>query len=150
MSSKSVELADAIVASLNDEDNEFVLTFDAKRRAAPFTINEIEELKTLQVSVFTGSVKAERTIRAGFAKTYRPVVALQQKLGGETDEVNLAIADKITELSEQIVEHLGELDLAELSFAAFDEEQDREQYNAEALRDLGVYAVAIGLEYTDG
>lgn len=150
MSSKSVELADAIVAALNDPTNGFVLTFEARRRAAPFHVSEIEQLSTLNVSVFTGSVKSERSTRASFAKTYKPFVAVQQKLGGASDEDNLAIADKITELSEQIVELLEQEDLAGLSFVATDDEQDREQYSSEALRDLNVYTVAIGFEYTSG
>lgn len=148
MSSKSVELANAIVGALNDDATSFVLNFQAKRRAAPLTERELDDEPGLTVSVFTGAKKAERVTRGSYQRNYKPIIAIQRKLDGGTYEANLILADKLEQLSEQIETRLEDEDLADLSFVGFDEELDREPYNAEAMRDLGFFAVAITLEYT--
>ncbi len=150
MSSVRVDLADAIVDLLNDGGNQFILTFVAQRKSAPLTAIELSELKDLSVLVFTGSSKLERVTRGSYGKTYKPIVAIQRLLTDETPEGNEAIVDQLEELVEQIEAVLEDEDLADLSFVGFDDEQDREAYNAEALQNLSFFTTAIQLEYTSG
>ncbi len=148
--SKSVDLADAIVALLNDEDNSYSLPFQAERRAAPFSVNELENLKEVQVAVFTGAKKSERVTRESFAKTYRPIVAVTQYLDANDRDVEQAQADKLEQLVEEIEDILEDEDLVDLSFVSFDEESDRAPFSDEALQNLRVFVTAITLEYTSG
>lgn len=152
--SRSVELADAITAFLNDAGNSFVLSFEAVRRAAPLTETELQNANQVQVLVFTGSTKTERITRGQTQRTYKPVIGIQRPLKEPTAEANLAIIDQLQELVEQIETALEaqDFELAEwnASFVSFDEEQYAEVYNAEILRDLSFFASAIELEYASG
>ena len=149
MSSKSIELADAIVSQLNQHPEGFILQFEAERKALPLTTQELETLSTLKVMVFTGSQKAERRTQRGFKKTYKPIVVLQRKLDGATEEVNLGLADQLVELSDQISERLEAEELVNLHFIGFDEGQDRDEYNAELMHAHGVFSVVRTFEYAN-
>lgn len=150
MASKSVELRDAIADLLNDDDNDFAMAFEALPRTAPLTETEVGELQTVGVYVFTGSVKAVRVQRRRFERTYKPVIAVYHPLNRPNETLNLELTNQLQELIEQIEAVVEDSDLADLSFVGFDEEEDREPYNAEAARTLSFFASAITLEYTSG
>lgn len=150
MSAKSIELADAIVALLNNEGNEFALAFKAERAFGPLTEAELEECNEVRVMVFPGARRSERATRGSFAKTYQPVIGVQRPLKETTPEANQELAAKLTELVEQIEDVISDEDLAGLSFDTLDGEQYAELYNAETLRDLSFFAAAIAPEYTSG
>jgi len=155
MSSKTVELAAAIVDLLNREpegdEEEFVLQFDAQRQHAPLTAFELVELDEVRVSVFTGSTKSERVERKRFSKSLKPIVAVQRGLNLETPEANVAMVDKLQELVEQIEARIAsESQLAEMSFEGFEEDQDREPYSPEVMSTLNAFVSAIQLEYISG
>lgn len=148
--STSVDLANAIVELLNDADNEFSLPFTAARRSAPFTVNELEQLHSVVVAVFTGAKKSERATREHFSRTYRPVVAVTQYLDATDQNTEQSQADALEQLVEEIEDVLEDQDLADLSFVSFDEEGDRAPFSDEALQNLRVFVTAITLEYTSG
>jgi hypothetical protein len=150
MSSKNVELADAIVEKLNDGTTTFEFAFEAVRREAPYSSKELEDLSEVVVSVFTGSVKAERVTRRRYSKTYKPAVVIQRYLNGGTEEANQALVAQLHTLAEQIETVLEPEDFADLSIVGFNEEQDRPPYNLEMLMDNNVFHVAIVPEYTSG
>lgn len=149
--SVSTDLADALVTLLNEADNGFSIAFEARRGHAPLTVEEIEGLRDLQVLVFTGAKKKERRTRAGWQTTYRPVIAFQKYLAGESQETVDAEADSLEHLVEEVETLLesDEADLVGLSLASFAQEQDRPQYNPEALGELKVFVTAMELEYVD-
>lgn len=158
--SKSVELAEALTALLNDKDQAvgvlggdgYSMPFEAKRRAAPFTVTELEELKVVQVAVYTGAQSRERQTRGKYRHTYKPIISIQQYADGRSEADVLTKVDALEGLVEEIYTVLekSDLDLAGLSFLAFDDEEDREAYNADALKTLKVFVTDIELEYTDG
>lgn len=158
MSAKSVELADAIAALLNDQEvvaealgNGFSLSFEAKRRAAAFAVEELEELRDVQVSVFTGATRRERLTRGSWKHTYRPIIAIQKYMPGRDEPSELAQIDSLELLFEEICTVFeNDADLAELSFVSFDGEDERDPYNYDALGQLKVFSTIIELEYTDG
>lgn len=156
MSSKNVELADAIVELLNRsqaaEEEPYEFSFSAVRKAMPLTESELENLQTVEVMVFTGSVKAERRVQRGpaaFKRTYKPIVVIQRRLAEGTEEANLAIADKLIKLSDQVSARLLGRELKDLHFIGFDDAQDRQEYNVEMMRDYGVFSVVRTFEYSD-
>lgn len=151
MSSKRGDLADALVDLLNDEENEFVLQFEAAKRSAPLTAIELRKADGVQVFVFTGSSKSERVERKRFSKTYKPVISIQRALKEATAESAEAVVEQLNELVEQIEEKIeGTSSLAGLSLESLDDDQDREAYNVEALADMNFYATTIQPEYTSG
>ncbi len=107
-------------------------------------------MKDVAVLVFTGSSKLERVTRGSYAQTYKPIIAVQKALTDVTLEGNEAIVDQLEELVEQIETVLEDEDLADLSFQGFDDDQDREAYNVEALQNLSFFTTAIQVEYTSG
>lgn len=153
MSARAVQLCDAIVAKLNADpeegETEFSQSFEARRLYSPFL--EADEVKTLQVYVLANAKKAERTGRSGFTWTFRPVVVVQQEIQGETEEQRQAHVDALQQLVEEIEERLGNANFATeagtFSFITFDEEQDRDVYMLELLRDANRFGAAITLEY---
>ncbi len=156
MSSKNVELADAIVELLNrpnsTEEEPYEFSFEATRKALPLTESELEGLKEVVVMVFTGSVKAERRVQRGdaaFKRTYKPIVVIQRRLTEPTEEANLVIADKLMQLSDQLSERLLGKELKDLHFIGFDDGQDRQEYSTEMMRDYGVFSVARTFEYSE-
>ncbi len=150
MSSKNVELANAIVAKLNDGTTEFEFAFAAVKREAPYSTKDIQDLAEVVVSVFTGTLRAVRTGRKHWEKTYKPAVVIQRYLNGETAEANEAIVARLHTLAEQIEDLLEDEDLADLSIVGLNEDQDRPPYNVEMLMDNNVFNVAVVPEYTSG
>lgn len=148
MSSRSNDLADAIVALLNDEDNDFVLEFTARRASSPLTETELTDAKEVQVLVFPGARKSERVTRGSTAKSYKPVIGVQRSLTLPSIEANEQLIDQLQELVEQIEDSITDVD--DLSFVGFEEDQYAEIYSTEALRDLSFFAAAIEAEYTSG
>lgn len=154
--STATELADAIVSLLNDEQNEFSVEFDARRRAVPIVKPEDSALKTVQVSVFAGVRSADRRARGGtrggFAHIYKPVVAVQQKLEPSGEQAQLEAADELQLLVEEIETLLKLIDgpMAGLEFIGFDEATaERDAYSAELLRANSIFASIITLEFHD-
>ncbi len=147
---KNVELADAIVAKLNDGTDTYEFAFEAIRREAPFSTKELQDVAEVHVSVFTGTVKSERVSRARYKKSYKPAVVIQRYLNGGTIEANEALVARLHTLTEQIETVLEPEDFADLAIVGLNEEQDRVPYNLEMLMDNNVFHVAIVPEYTSG
>lgn len=150
--SKREELADAIVALLNElpeEGNEFSMAFEAKRRAMPYV--DQEDLKTVGVSVIAGTKSAERRTRTGFGHTYKPVVSIHGVIEGADEPQRLVSLGRFIALVEEIEEVFEELEdqLAELGFIGFDEsDSERPAYDDENAR-VGVFTTSITLEFQD-
>lgn len=129
------------------------MTFKVKRRSAPLTVDELEDLRDVSVSVFTGTKKTERRTRSDYQHTYKPVIAIHKKLSGETPEAKEAEVAALENFTEEI-EALFETDAADVldwaSLDSFEEEQERVSYNTEVLRDLDTFATQIVLMYIDG
>lgn len=147
---KTIALADGIVAVLNEAAATMEYEFQATRAVRVMTLAELQELKELRVSVFTGSVKRERGGRWGFDGTYKPVVAIQRKFDGRTPEENQAIEAKLERLEEQIIEALADPVIAGLAMLEVNESADTEVYSAEAAAQANVFASAISLTYREG
>lgn len=144
MTAKATELAEAIVEALNEAEQP--QAFTARRRVTPVT--DIQELQTLDVSVFTGARNARLASRAGFVRIYKPVVVVQKKLTPTNETARLAEEAQLQTLVEWIEQTLADSGpLAECGLQSFDEENDRDSYNVDALRLMGAFVVAIGLEY---
>lgn len=139
-------LAQAIVDWLNDPARNFSITFRAERRAIP--IERAEELATVKVSVFAGTTKAERISRAEFQKTFRPVVAIQKRVMAASESQRLEEYDNLIALVDEIQNALIN-DYTGYSFVGFDNEQERDSYAVQALREHGCFATAIVLEYAE-
>lgn len=152
MSAKSIELADAIAAHLNDNDFEF--QFEARRRHAPLSSEELEKLKGVLILVFAGPVALERVTRGRFKRTYKPIIAIHRRLNGASLEANEVLADKLVELTEQIAESLEDTDMEAggepLILNSFSDEQDNDLYSAEAMQTANIFIHATRLEYTTG
>ncbi len=147
MSAISIVMADAIVTALNTPQSPpFIFEFEAQRRAAPFTIEELHELTDLKVLVFPGSVSAERIDRKRFKRTYKPVISILKALEGSDDASRLAQSNLLVELVEQIESCIEVADVG-YSFYGFDQEQDREPYNAGIMQSTKAFATAIILVY---
>jgi hypothetical protein len=147
---KTIELADGIVALLNAAAPSMEFQFQASRAVAVSTLLELQELKDLRVSVFTGSVKRVRGTRKHFDKTYKPVIAIQRKFDGGSPEQNLVLDARLELLEEQIVAALENVPIAGLAMMQCDEEQDKENFSAEAAFAVNVFASSITLTYQDG
>jgi hypothetical protein len=151
MASESVALSEDIVAKIN-EKTDYILSFEAIRRAVPF--NNIEEIAQLKVVVFDGPRAAERTGRAGstfaLTRTYKPSVAVLKKRQTGGEESRLAETDQLQQLVEEIEDQLEDEDFASKVFIGFDEEQDRDPYNFDLLREQGAFVTQIVLQYQDG
>jgi hypothetical protein len=143
MSAKNVELADAIVDLLNEEV--FPIPFHAHRKVVPF--DDVQDIREVQVVVFTGPVAAVRITRGEFQRTYKPTVAVLQKIEPGDESTQLLQCDGLQNLVALIEERLTDEDLVDLTFQGFDEEQDRDPYNVEMLKALGAFATAITLTY---
>lgn len=145
--SSSVELADAIVGLLNDPTNDFSFEFTAERRSAPLTTEELSELSNVKVYVFTGTTAKERLTRAQFQVRYKPIVVVQRPLDGTSQSGEQQSVDQLETLVEEIENVITDEDQGSLHFVGFDEENDRDPYDALALADLKVFARAITPEY---
>lgn len=147
--SKRTELADALVALLNGEGTTFSMQFEAKRRVMPY-VNRAE-VKTVQVSVFTGLKSSDRRTRTEFSHTYKPFIAVQKEIAGSGEAARTAASDEVQEVVEEIEGFFEALDepVAELAFIGFDEaDAERESYDPEFMRD-GVFSSTITLEFQD-
>jgi hypothetical protein len=142
--STAVDLPKAIVDKLNDTANSFSLAFEAKRRAVPF-LPQDKEIKQLQVAVFAGSKSSGINERGGNLKAYKPVIHVIKQLSSGDDAVRLEEVDQLIELVGEI-ESVAGTDLAGCGFMRFDEEQERDAYNAELLK-AGCFSVPIVLEF---
>lgn len=146
MSAVSVQLRDAIANLLNESQVAEHWNFEVVPRSAPMSATEIEDAGTLVVSVYTGTVKSERIKRTRFEHTYKPVVAIHKKIDDDLEQ-----HDDLCLLAEQIEEVLAEADnLLGLCLVGFSGDDDRPECNVEVLRDMGIFATAIEIEYTSG
>lgn len=149
--SAASDLCDAIVIALRG--GTYSMAFDPARRATVFSEDDIEDLESLQVYVLTTTRKAERRVQRGpnaLKRTYKPVVIVQKKLSAEGDEAaQLAEADQLQTVVEEIEDVLGLTEMDELNFISFNEEQEADAYGIDTLRQAGVFAVAITLEYSE-
>lgn len=153
--SKATDLADAIVDLLNDDDNDFSEEFEATRQAVP--ISDPLKLQTLTVTVFAGTKSSTRRTRGGFEHTYKPIIAVQKKISQNDDATRKAESDELMLLVDEIealVEDEERIEAVEesqeLSFQGFDEAtQDEEVYNSLLLREQGVFAKPIVLQFQD-
>jgi hypothetical protein len=144
--SKSVELANAIVERINT--GHYQKQFKARRLAVP--IVEAEKLTDLLVAVFTGTLTTTQITRDTFERTYKPIVTVQKRLQPGSDAAQeVAQADELQNLVEEIEERLAGSDLARLSFLGFEEGDERDTYGLEPMRDHKVFAASITLHYTD-
>ena len=153
--SVAVTLANAIVNRLNSVT--FSQRFTATRRIVPFMKPDDAALRSVQVYVLANVRKAERRTRHDFARTYKPIVVVQKRLTAGADEaIETDEVDDLQTLVEEIEEALEDEDYIanqlppalQLSFVGFDEEQDRDAYGLEAMKDHRVFATAITLEYS--
>ena len=153
--SVAVTLANAIVNRLNSVT--FSQRFTATRRIVPFMKPDDAALHSVQVYVLANTRKAERRTRHDFARMYKPIVVVQKRLTAGADEaIETDEVDDLQTLVEEIEEALEDEDYIanqlppalQLSFVGFDEEQDRDAYGLEAMKDHRVFATAITLEYT--
>lgn len=147
--SKREELADAIAALLNSENNSYSMAFEAKRRAMPYV--ERKDLKSVGVTVLAGTKTSERRTRGAFGHTYKPVVSVHGNVTGADEAARLASLGQYLTLVEEIEGVFEELEepLAELGFIGFDEsDAEREAYDQESARD-GVFHTNITLEFQD-
>lgn len=147
---KTVELANGIVAVLNAAAPTMQFNFTATRAVAAMTLAELQELSAIRVSVFTGSVKHVRSTKKEFDKTYKPVVAIQRKFDGGTQEANLQLDADLELLREQIIEALKNTNIAGCAAMEIDEEQDVETCSAEAAQAINVFASSVTLTYQQG
>ncbi len=148
MSARS--LADAIVVFLNQDFRDYSRQFVAERRAVPFT--KPEQLGTVKVSVFAGTKKAKRASRDRrhpFQHTYKPVIVVQKKLIAGDDPSQLAELDELTDFADELELSLQTAEFEGVALENFDEEQDKDTYGLEALRDHGCFATAITLQYIE-
>lgn len=151
--SRSVELADAIAAKINESSGDFPIKF-VVRRWAPLTETELESANIASVLVFPGSIKSDRVTRRSHQKSYLPIVAVQKHLRATSDSDADQELQELHQLVEQIQDALTDADFTfddwSASFVGFEQEQYAEVYNAEAMQSFNFFASATELEYTSG
>lgn len=106
MSSQQMMVAAAVVESLNDEGNTFVLPFTAERKV--LAVSKLEELATLTVPVMPRSYGREPTARKTSMREILIDVGIQKLLpptADPSDPTKLALLDQLLELAEQIADH---------------------------------------------
>lgn len=153
MSARAQQLCDAIVEALGKPSEPYVMAFEAERRVVPLFTKDIQERKTVAVSVFMGSYSAERVGRSGksaWRKTYKPIIGVQRYLDGGTNEANEAIAATLIELVEQILHTIEQSDTGDFSLIRVNDETEKELYSADIMRSANIFATAITLEFIDG
>jgi len=99
-----VQIADAIVADLNDHD--FSLEFTAERTYMPRY--KTEELEQVQVSVVPKDDVGQRASRAQWQQDYKIDLAIQQKLGDDEQ----AQMDALILLGQELADYFKEQNLA--------------------------------------
>lgn len=138
-------IADELIELMNG--SAFSTPFVAKRRIAPF--NTPEDVNDLQVYVLMGTTQAELTSRDRFLRTLKPWVVVQKKITPDNDVAQLAEVDALLGLVEEIEECLEQNMPDGFSLQAFNEEQDREVYNIDEMRNAGVFTSILVLTYTE-
>ena len=103
--STSIDIADAVVASLNL--GTFSQSFTANRLYRP--VFELKDLKTLTVSVVPKALSADSASRTEDAFTVDVDIAVQKKV----DQLAASELDGLMDLVEEIVDHLRHGTLAD-------------------------------------
>jgi len=99
-----VQIADAIVADLNDQD--FSLEFTAERTYLPRY--KTEDLEQVRVSVVPKDDVGQRASRAQWQQDYKIDLAIQQKLGDDEQ----AQMDALILLGQELADYFKEQNLA--------------------------------------
>ena len=99
-----VQITDAIVADLNDQD--FSLEFTAERTYLPRY--KTEELEQVRVSVVPKDDVGQRASRAQWQQDYKIDLAIQQKLGDDEQ----AQMDALILLGQELADYFKEQNLA--------------------------------------
>lgn len=110
-----VQIADAIVADLNDHD--FSLEFTAERTYMPRY--KTEDLEQVQVSVVPKDDVGQRASRAQWQQDYKIDLAVQQKLGDDEKTQMDALILLGQELSDYFKEHNPTGNLAVLTECSY-------------------------------
>ena len=111
MAAVPIEIADAIVAKLNDAS--LSQAFTATRAYLP--TYKLEELDTLHVTVVPKSMYVEMASREKDDETYRIDVAVQKRLSDITN----AVIDPLTLLAQEVGDHMRRRRLTDYPAAAW-------------------------------
>jgi len=144
MQAVSVQIAEAVKDHLNA--GSFSWEFDCKRLAFPKAT--IQEADGLLVSVFSGPRQSDQLTRGYFQRQYTIYLVVQRKLSAE-DAESMTLPDELTLLVEEMEMSLEDVVMAGYTMIEFSGDIERVPFNVELMRDAGIFASVIAVEYAN-